>query len=267
MQRNHSSLLKYFMNIKGIASVILLYFCSACGGGDNKHVGDKIVAADSIRADTVHKLEGLWVNKVYADTLLLTHSPRTSQQVGGNTYLYFTDSAEPSVLVGLGFHEGTAWSIIRNSNKLMLYDSGERRNMGVVELISTEEFRLGRQDFIKLKHPNRDNYDYDIVEELLFAGNYQMQNGASVSLSSDGRASGWDTIRYYVPDVDYIGPGMDVDQVELGSNKTRLTPYGFRFDKDTLFIYKLNCLIPDSLEHDCDSVALGNVAWKLVKKQ
>ena len=215
------------MNINGLAYVILLYFCSACQG-------EKV---------------------------------RASQQVGGNTYLYFTDSAEPSVLVGLDFHEGTAWSIIRSSNKVMLYDSGERRNMGVVETISKEEFRLGSRDFIKLKHPNRDNYDYDIVEELLFAGNYRMQNGATVSLSSDGRASGWDTIRYYVPNVDYIGPGLDVDQVELGSNKDKLTPYGFRFDKDTLFIYKLNCLISDSLEHDCDSVVFGEVAWKLVKKQ
>jgi len=267
MPGNHNSLLKYLTNINGIALVILLYFCSACQGGNGKDVGDKIMAVDSIRADSVHKLEGLWVNKVYADTLLLTRSPRTSQQVGGNTYLYFTDSAEPSVLVGLGFHEGTAWSIIRSSNKVMLYDSGERKNMGVVETISTEEFRLGSQDFIKLKHPNRDSYDYNIVEELLFAGNYRIQNGATVSLSPDGRASGWDTIRYYVPNVDYIGPGMDVDQVQLGSDKDKLTPYGFRFDKDTLFIYKLNCLTADSITHECYSVAFGDVAWKLVKKR
>jgi hypothetical protein len=267
MPVNQSSLLKYLINVYGVSSLILLYCCSACRGGNGKAAGDKIVAADSIRTDTVQRLKGLWVNKVYADTLLLTRSPRASQRVEGNTYLYFTDSTEPSVLVGLGFHEGTAWSVIRSSNKVMLYDSGEKRNMGVVATISPEEFRLGRQDFIKLKHPNRDNYDFDIVEELLFAGNYRMQNGASVSLSFDGRASGWDTIRYYVPNVDYIGPGMDVDQVELGSNKDKLTPYGFRFDMDTLFIYKLKCLIPDSLARDCDSVTLGEVAWKLVKKR
>jgi hypothetical protein len=267
MPNDPGSLLRHRICIGGVAAVILLYCCTACGRANGKSSSDKIVAADSLQADTVQRLEGLWVNKVYADTLLLTHSPRASQEVGGNTYLYFTDSAEPSVLVGLGFHEGTTWSITRDSRKVMLYDSGERRNMGSIETISTEEFRLGSQDFIKLKHPNRDNYDYDIVEELLFAGNYRLQNGATVRLSADGLASGWDTIRYYVPDVDYIGPGMDVDQVELGSNKGKLTPYGFRFDMDTLFIYKLNCLIPDSLEHDCDSVAFGEVAWKLVKKQ
>lgn len=266
MPGNHSSLLKYLMNVSGVVAVILIYLCSACRGGNGRDVGGKIVEADSIWADTAHRLEGLWVNKAYADTLLLTHSPRASQEVGGNTYLYFADSAQPLVQVGLGFHEGTTWSIIRSPNKVMLYDSGEGRNMGVVETISPEEFRLGRQDFIKLRHPNRNNYDYDIVEELLFAGNYRMRNGTKVSLSSDGRVSGWDTIRYYVPNVDYIGPGLDVDQVELGSNKDNLTSYGFRFDKDTLFIYKLNCLVSDSLEHDCDSIAFGEVAWKLIKK-
>jgi hypothetical protein len=212
-------------------------------------------------------MEGLWVNKAYSDTLVLTRSPRASQQVGGNTYLYFTDSLERSVLVGLGFHEGTAWSIIRSSDKIMLYDSGERRNMGMVEMISKEEFKLGDQDFIKLKYPNRANYDFDVVEELLFAGNYRLQNGATVSLSPDGQASGWDTIRYYVPNVDYIGPGLDVDQIELGSNRNKLTPYGFKFDKDTLFIYKLKYPLSDSLERYSDSVAFGEVAWKLVKKQ
>jgi hypothetical protein len=255
------------MNINRVACIVLLYFCSACRGGSGKDVGDKIVTADSIQADTAHRLEGLWVNKNYADTLLRTRSPRVSQRVDGYSFLYFSDSAQPSVLVGLGFHEGTTWSVIRRSNQVMLYDSGERRNMGVVETISTEELRLGHDTFIKLRHPSRDNYDFDIVEELLFAGDYRMQDGATVSLSPDGRASGWDTIRYYVPGVDYIGPGLNVDQVQLGSNKDNLTSYGFRFLKDTLFIYKLNCLIPDTLEHDCDSVTFGEVAWRLARKR
>ena len=80
----------------------------------------------------------------------------------------------------------------------MLYDSGERRNMGVVEKISAEQFRLGGQDFIKIKHPNPDDYDFDIVEELLFAGNYRMQNGSTVRLSSGSKSGICTAKTYYI---------------------------------------------------------------------
>lgn len=243
---------------------------SGCGGRDASPAKDS--GADNLRGaafsgDSVFSLRGLWVNKAYADTLLLTHSPRASQKVGGETCLYFTDSAEPSVMVPLGWHEGTAWSIMRDSAKVILYDSGVKRNMGVVERISPKEIRLGHEYFVKLEHSNQNSYDYNVVEDLLFAGDYQTESRSTVSLSPDGLANGWDTIRYFEPYVDYIGPGMDVDQIGLGANKDKLTSYGFKFDKDTLFIYKLKCLLGyDSTDNSCAVVDYGELRWKMIKK-
>lgn len=243
-----------------IPAVLLILFCApGCGGHDKP-------AAE--RSDTAVSLKGLWVNKAYVDTLLLTHSPQAAQNVGYPTCLYFFDTVEPSVFVELGFHEGTWWSVVRSHDTVMLCDSGAKRNLGKIETISPEELRFGQQRFIKLKHPNRDSYDDAIVEELLFAGSYTTKEGATIRFSPDGRIEGWeDTIRYFVPFADYEGPGLNVDQVELGANKDKLKQYAFKFDKDTLLIYTLKCLEGyDSTDNSCGVVDFGDLKWKLLKR-
>jgi len=145
----------------------------------------------------------------------------------------------------------------------MLGDSGE------IVTISRAEIRIAHQYFMKFQHPDPTKYDYNIVEEFLFAGNYRLENGAKVSFSGDGRVYGLDSVKYFTPTVDYIGPGLDVDQLWMGVSPDvyKSTKYAFKFINDTLFICKLNCLEGyDSTDNSCGEVDFGQLKWKLIKK-
>ncbi len=123
---------------------------------------------------------------------------------------------------------------------------------------------------MKFKHPDSRRYDYNIVEASLFSGNYQLENGGKVGFSGDGRVHGLDSIRYFTPNVDYIGLGQDVDQLWLGvdSDVYKSPKYAFKFIKDTLLIYKLSCLEGyDSTDNSCGLVDFGQLKWKLIRKK
>jgi hypothetical protein len=145
-------------------------------------------------------------------------------------------------------------------------DSAKTRKMGLVETVSPEKIRVGQEYFIKLKHADSNQYDFGVVEELLFAGSYRTREGTTVRFTPEGRVLGLDTVNYYIPFSDYIGPGLDVDEIEMGSDPKNPTTFGFRFQNDTLSIYKLNCLEGyDSTDHSCVVVDFGELKWKLLK--
>jgi hypothetical protein len=244
---------QYILTIALAASIL-----GGCKGNQDKTAPTEMRGA----------VQGIWVNKKYADTLLLTHSPKAAQNVSIETCLSFPDSIGEAVHVALGWHEGTDYKVIQGPQMDSLYDPNGKQNLGAIETISPEEIRIGPQYFIRLKHPNPKRYDYNVIEDLLFAGGYLAKDGSAVRFAENGRVSGLaDTIRFYEPYGDYEGPGLDVDGIGLGSDSERLTTYGFKFDKDTLLLYKLDCALGyDSTDHSCGVVDFGEVKWKLIKK-
>ena len=60
---------------------------------------------------------------------------------------------------------------------------------------------------------------------------------------------------------------MQVDQIGFGQNKNELEYFGFKFNKDTLALFKLNCLTFDSAFNSCVDVKLGQQTHKLWKKK
>jgi hypothetical protein len=138
----------------------------------------------SANTDTLSPFQGLWVNKAYADTLVLTRSPRTSQEAGGGlTCLDFPASIREEVHVVWGWHEGGEFRIIHGRTKDSLYDPGGPRTLGAIELISPGKMKLGNQYFVRMTHPDPNKNDYAVIEQLLFAGEYRSESGAVVSLS------------------------------------------------------------------------------------
>lgn len=209
-------------------------------------------------------MTGVWVNKAYLDKLLATGSPRTAINAVSEPCIEFRSDTDKYAHIALNFHEGEDEHILRKGGIYMLGDSGE------IVALSPEEIRIAHQYFVKFKHPDPRKYDYNIVEELLFAGDYQLENGGKVNFSGDGRVYGLDSIKYFTPNVDYIGPGLDVDQLWLGvdSDLYKSPKYAFKFIKDTLLLYKLNCLEGyDSTDNSCGVVDFGPLKWKLIKKK
>ncbi|MDO6432764.1 hypothetical protein Q4E93_19310 [Flavitalea sp. BT771] len=237
----------------------------SCGGNNSSAAqrsgGDSLIKT---RNDTALSLTGVWVNKAYLDTLLATGSPRAAISAAREPCIEFRSDTDKYAHIVFNFHEGEDEKILQKGGKYTMGDSGE------IMALSPEEIRIGHQYFVRFKHPDREKYDYNIVEELLFAGNYQLENGAKVSFSGDGRVYGLDSMKYFTPNVDYIGPGLDVDQLWLGmdSDVYKSPKYAFKFISDTLLLYKLNCLEGyDSTDNSCGVVDFGQLKWKLIRKK
>jgi hypothetical protein len=245
--------------------ILSLVFFSRCGGYNGSSVQRS--GTDSPRSagnDTAFSLTGVWVNKTYLDTLLATGSPRAAINAASEPCIEFRSDTDKYAHIAFNFHEGDDEQISRKCGNYTVGDSGE------IVAISPEEIRIARHYFVKFKHPDSRRYDYNIVETLLFAGNYQLENGGKVTFSGDGRVDGLDSIKYFTPNVDYIGPGLDVDQLWLGldSDIYKSPKYAFKFKKDTLSLYKLNCLEGyDSTDNSCGVVDFGQLKWKLIRKK
>lgn len=116
-------------------------------------------------------------------------------------------------------------------------------------------------------------YDQEppIIEYLLFKGKYITSTGKEVEFTKNGQVKGLDTINYYLPFVDYYEPGPTRDKLILTRNLNKpflygYRPYyGFKFNKDTLNIYKLDCKVRDSASHECFEVENGPLLYKMWK--
>jgi hypothetical protein len=106
-----------------------------------------------------------------------------------------------------------------------------------------------------------------ILEEVLFRGHYQGDNGLHVEFTGNGEVSGLGNFKTYSAYVDYADQAMQVDQIGLGSSKDSEKNYGFRFNHDTLRIYKLKCLEFDSINNVCAVLDFGDLEYKLIKKE
>lgn len=231
------------------------------GSSARRSGGDSLIKTNH---DTPISLTGVWVNKAYLETLLATGSPRTAIKAAMEPCIAFRSDTDKYAHIAFNFHEGEDEQLFRKGGKYTLGDSGE------IVTLARDEIRIAHQYFVKFNHPDPRKYDYNIVEELLFAGNYQLENGAKVSFSGDGRVYGLDSMRYFTPNVDYIGPGLDVDQLWLGvdSDVYKSPKYAFKFINDTLLIYNLNCLEGyDSIDKSCGVVDFGQMKWKLIRKK
>lgn len=260
------------------SSLILLAF-SACGshdGGDVRSTADSSVAAAPKGPDTAFRtlhvlvpFAGLYVNQEYVDKILKNRSPTLDQAVG-KSCIDIPDSTLKLTSWIYDFHEGGGnMAVVKVGDKYCLYDTYEKKLHDTIEVLPADRLRVGKLYLKKLKYPDKEKYDWGTLEEILFSGKYQTEDGKEVEFGADGHVRGLaDTLSYYVPFADYEGgPGGEVDQVGLGQSAEHNTVYAFRFDKDTLFICHLDHEDYDTAAHDGEEAAMGRVLWKLRKVQ
>jgi hypothetical protein len=207
---------------------------------------------------------GTWVNEIYVDSIRKNRSPRQDQQIS-ESCINIPDSTLKTTSMISGFHEGgTEIVIVKDGNRYQFYDPEFKTPKDIIEPISPTRLRIGNQYFQKLKYPDMDKYEWGILNEILFSGKYKSQDGKKIVFGMDGHIDGLDTVAYYQPHADYTGEQeLDVDRISLGQSRKNTHEYGFRFDKDTLLIYRIDCVQYDSMAHECGLEKLGELRWRL----
>lgn len=210
---------------------------------------------------------GAWVNEIYVDSIRKNQSPRQDQGIS-ESCINIPDSTLKTTSMISGFHEGGAeMVVVKDGNRYQFYDPEFKTPKDIIEPISPDRLRIGDQYFKKLKFPDMDKYEWGILDEILFGGKYQSQDGKEVVFGMDGHIKGLDTVTYYQPHADYTGDqDLGVDRISMGQSQEKIHEYGFQFDKDTLLIYPIDCLRYDSIAHECGLEKLGELRWKLQKK-
>ncbi|HVV69972.1 MAG TPA: hypothetical protein VHI52_00215 [Verrucomicrobiae bacterium] len=220
---------------------------------------------------TVHvpvPFAGLYVNEEYVDKIRANRSPRLDQGVE-KSCLEIPDSTLKPAMWVYGFHEGGGdVAVVKQGDRYWLYDTYGKKLADTIEVLSPGELRIGKIRLRKLKYGDREKNDWGVLEEILFSGRYRTEDGKEVEFGADGHVKGLeDTLSYYAPFADYVGPGGEVDQLGLGQSPEHNTGYAFRFDKDTLFICQLDHGDYDTTAHDGEIAEMGKVVWKLQKVQ
>jgi hypothetical protein len=231
----------------------------------------KLVAAESHPLivhplDTLVPFSGVWVNDVYIRNILRNRSPRRSQNVQQSCITIPPRTLQITRMVG-GFHEGAAdMVVVKEGDRYEFLSADLTSFMYGIRVISEDRIGIGDQTFSRLVPADTTKVDWGILEALLFSGNYRDAYGQPVHLGADGQISGMDTLRYYVPVIDYADGPNQIDHIQLGSSPRRMEDYGFRFDKDSLILYTVECLEYSAGEKQCVSERLGYRMYTLIRE-
>ncbi len=243
-----------------LALCVLLTACGSKHNNTEQHSSD-----DYKKYATDVPFAGFWLSENYYNTLMKTKSPRKAQ---GDCEL-FEISPETTVRTTeiLNFHEGIQVTVVKNRGQFELWNTDDSlfvEKQGDIKIMSRNKIKIGSVIYRKV-HVMVNENDIYLLEELLFNGSYMSDKGENIKMSRDGKVSGLSGFRYYLPRLDYWDAGLNIDLVELGSSKENMTEYGFRFNRDTLELYQINCLEKDA-EGECVEIGYGTLYRKLWKR-
>jgi hypothetical protein len=218
-----------------------------------------------MKLDTLVPFSGVWVNEIYIQNIHHSRSPRQSQGVMESCINIPSRTLQVTSMIS-GFHEGAAdMVIVKDGENYKFYSADLTLFRYDILPLQDGRIRIGDQYFIRMQQPDTTRSDWGILEEFLFGGKYVDERGQPVVFALNGQLSGLDTFAYYIPQIDYTTDAQQVDHIRLGRTARHLEDFGFRFDKDSLIIYSVNCLQYNSDEKQCDSEALGERLHTLVR--
>lgn len=237
----------------------------SCSSTDKKN--DKIHSTNFKTKDTSISFAGNWLSKAYFESINTLKSPKEAQD--NSAFIFIPDRTLKQTVMIENFHEGgPTLTILKNVDQ---YELWEEQNdsltqfLDKIQIIDTNKIKISNRLFVRI-YPLKHENDPLILESVLFKGIYTDNKGARIEFKNNGEVSGLDNFKIYAPMIDYMDAGREVDQVGLGTNKNDLEYYGFKFNKDTLELFNLNCLTFDSINNRCVEVELGKQTHKLWKK-
>jgi hypothetical protein len=225
-------------------------------------------------------LYGYYINVAYLESLRSTKSAKESQEVSSLSIVEVLRKEEQAYLRTIwNLHEGgdnqpiymethQKGHVISSYDNEKLFDLRIKPNGNIVVSQGANIYELERFE------PTSIEWGFDvassIVNQTLFEGQYQF-GSKTVNLTRDGKVTGIDSIAAYYVNTDYIDAGMGFDKVYLSMKGKKYKgfgdEYGFEFRKDTLEIFRLNCLQYSSNDDDvCEDHSRGETVYLLVKK-
>lgn len=133
---------------------------------------------------------GIWVNEIYVNSIRKNRSPKQDQGLM-NSSINIPDSTLTTTSMISGFHEGSSeMVVVKDGNRYWFYDPELTTPNDVIQVLSPKRLRIGDQYFLKIEHGDMNKYEWSILNEILFAGKYQNQEGKEVVFSFDGHISG-----------------------------------------------------------------------------
>lgn len=227
--------------------------------------------------DTIIPIQGCWVSENYYNSLKEYKSPKKAQD--NSLLLVIPESISEKTIIMYDFHDDFEnYAIVKNLSDYEIWENFNNHNTKFeynIKVISSTMIKIGETilikiDPIKVKDFFRNGLKNEllVLEELLFKGIYITLDGKKVEFKNNGQIEGLEGFFYYKPEIDYYDQGMQVDQLILVKSEKSiewkdLEYYGFKFNMDTLELYKLNCIDFDSTYHQCGIVENGELLYKL----
>ena len=256
--------------------MIVLIFCSAVS---EQEYHFPLSYNDYKTFDTIIPFSGYWLSENYYENIINNKSPKAAQN---NSYVVvIPDRTLKATTILYDFHDGfDYYTTVWNLNQFEIWEVNDdiiSNFINKIEVISPTRIKIGQDYFLKINPETKHGFLHNglkdeilVLEEILFMGNYLTNDGKKVKLDKDGQIRGLDKYYYYKPYTDYYDEGMQVDQLILIKSKRDLDwkdceEFGYRFNSDTLELYKLKCLVFDSVSNNCAEVELGELKYKLLK--
>ena len=257
-----------------ILAIGLFFTCAFSGRQVNSKAMNTV---DFKKLDTLISFSGYWLSESYFNDIKKYKSPKKAQN--NSEFIVIPSRTRKPVMMLLDFHEGDPYlTILKNGTKYQLWvfqnDSISEAsneipifNSNEIQIISPTVIKIGDVKFVKINCIAKNENQYMILEEILFQGRYTNAKGNNIEFKNNGEVIGLDSFHYYRPNDDYYDEGMQVDQVSLVKSEKDIDWFGFKFKNDTLELYKLNCIAFDSTSHNCGEVELGQMIYKLWRKE
>ncbi|MDQ3109190.1 MAG: hypothetical protein M3R17_04785 [Bacteroidota bacterium] len=260
--------------MKLITTIFLLLaigLLSSCSSNEPKETTDSVNTGttDIKKNDTLLPFSGYWVNEEYYNSINKFKSPRKAQDNG--EFIFIPERALKPTMMITGFHEGGPYlAVVKGADDFQLWemqDDSLTGKLNNITIVAENKIKIGNTSFIKINPEADDEQGALVLEEILFKGIYTNAEGEIIEFKNNGEISGLADYQTYKPVIDYIGPGMQVDQVGFSRQGKEPEMFGFKFSNDTLNIYKLNCTTRDAASKECAEVEFGKLAYQLWRKK
>ena len=248
------------------SAIIGLLF--SCSSNNRQQDGATTFTDDFKKLDTTVSFSGCWLSEDYYNSIRQFNSPKKAQD--GSQFIVIPDKTLQQTIMIYNFHEGGPFlKILKHGNDYEIWevqDDSLTQRLSTIEVLSATKIKLGDKTFVKI-NPLKNQDTEQILEEILFKGQYTNSNGKTIEFKPNGQVIGLDNFHFYDPIIDYFDEGMQVDQIRLGNSQTELDYYGFKFQGNTLELFKLNCIEFDSTSKNCGVVEYGQLIHKLWRKE
>lgn len=216
------------------------------------------------KIDEALPFSGCWLSENYHNGILNSKSPRETQ-AGSQSIVIPARTLQTTIMV-YNFHEGMPMLFVKNNDNYEAR-STDFRNSYPVEMLATDKLKIGDMIFVKTNCDPLLNYA-GILEEILFRGKYTNGHADTIEFKNDGTLIGLGQYVSYAPYIDYYDAGLNIDLVDL-TNAERPEPFGlesfgFKFNHDTLSLYKVKCITADETGK-CVVIDFGELAYRLWK--